>query len=352
MSKGMHCYELLLSGKVPEGGLPAIIVAYGDDDFLRKESVHRVMELAAVEQDEPKRFDGDECKWIDVHDELATLSLFATSERRIAIVTNGDELLKKWRPQLEKWCSAPAESSMLVMELPSFPPNTKLFKIVADKGWLIDCGLPMGGGRSKTVSMTEVQKWLQAWGKSRHGLKLTGPQAQQILTAVGTDSGILHQELAKLALYADDSGALTGDSIKQHVGSWRTRTMWEIADAVADGRIADALRDLERVFACGEAAAAVVPQIAWSLRRFGNAAHLILQSKRTGQNISPQAAISQSGFWGNDAKLADERLRRIGLKRASRIMAWLLELDLKIKGTHSTPQRAQFALEELCLRFA
>ena len=114
---------------------------------------------------------------------------------------------------------------------------------------------------------------------------------------------------------------------------------------------ADALRELERVFAGGEAAAAVVPQIAWSLRRFGNAAHLILQSKRTGQNLSAQSAISQSGFWGNDAKLADERLRRIGLKRASRITEWLLELDLKIKGSHSTPQRAQFALEELCLRF-
>jgi DNA polymerase III subunit delta len=351
MSKGTHCYELLLSAKLPEGGLPAVIVAYGDDDFLRKESVHQVLLLANVEQDEPKRYDGDECKWIDVHDELATMSLFATSERRIAVVSNADELLKKSRPQLEKWCSAPAESSMLIMELPTFPSNTKLFKLVADKGWLIDCGLPTGGGRSKTVSMAEVQKWLQAWGKSRHGLKLTGPQALQILTAVGTDSGILHQELAKLALYADESGALTGDSIKQHVGSWRTRTMWEIADAVADGRIADALRELERVFAGGEAAAAVVPQIAWSLRRFGNAAHLILQSKRTGQNLSAQAAISQSGFWGNDAKLADERLRRIGLKRASRITEWLLELDLKIKGTHSTPQRAQFALEELCLRF-
>ena len=352
MSKGTHCYELLLSPKLPEGGLPAVIVAYGDDDFLRKESVHQVLQLAKVDQDEPKRYDGDECKWIDVHDELATLSLFATSERRIAVVNNADELLKKSRPQLEKWCSSPAPSSMLIMELPTFPSNTKLFKIVADKGWLIDCGLPTGGGRSKSVSMAEVQKWLQAWGKSRHALKLTGPQALQILTAVGTDSGILHQELAKLALYADDAGTLTGDSIKQHVGSWRTRTMWEIADAVADGRIADALRELERVFAGGEAAAAVVPQIAWSLRRFGNAAHLLLQSKRMGQNLTTQAAISQSGFWGNDAKLADERLRRIGLKRASRITEWLLELDLKIKGSHSAPQRAQFALEELCLRFA
>ncbi len=133
MSKAIHCYELLLGGKLPTKGLPAVIFAFGDEEFLRKESIHQILNLASVEQDEPKRYDGEECKWIDVHDELATMSLFATSERRIAIVTNGDELLKKARPQLEKWCSAPADSSMLIMELPTFPANTKLYKIVAEK---------------------------------------------------------------------------------------------------------------------------------------------------------------------------------------------------------------------------
>jgi DNA polymerase III subunit delta len=351
MSKGIHCYDILLDGKLPTEQVPGVIVAHGDDDFLRKETVHEILRIAGVEQDEPKRFDGEDCKWVDVHDELATLSLFATSQRRIAIVINADELIKSVRPQLEKWCSAPAESSLLILDVPSFPSNTKLYKIVAEKGWCVECALPTGGGRSKTVSLPAVQKWIQAWGKSRHGLKLSAVQASQILEAVGTESGLLHQELAKLALYADDQGSLSAESIKQHVGSWRTRTMWEIADAVADGRIADALSELERVFAAGEHPAAVVPQIAWSLRRFGTAAQLLLQSKRTGQNMSIQSAISASGFWGNDAKLADARLRRIGLKRASQIPHWLLELDLKIKGSHSNPHRAQFALEELCLRF-
>ncbi len=352
MSKGTHCYEVLLEHRLPSEQLPGVIVAHGDDDFLRKETVHEVLRAAGVEQDEPKRFDGEQCKWLDVHDELATLSLFATSERRIAIVVNAEDLIKAVRPQLEKWCAAPASSSLLILDVPSFPANTKLYKIIADKGWCIDCALPTGGGRSKTVSIGAVQKWVQQWGASRHGLKLTAPQATQILEAVGTESGILHQELAKLALYADDHGKLSAEAIKQHVGSWRTRTMWEIADAVADGRIVYALGELERVFAAGEHPAAVVPQIAWSLRRFGTAAQLLMQSKRTGENLSMQAAISQSGFWGNDAKLADARLRRIGLRRASHILEWLLELDLKIKGSHSHPHRAQFALEELCLRFA
>lgn len=351
MSKGSHCYEVLLDGKLPSSNLPAVVALFGDDEFLRKETLHAILRLAKVDPDEPRKFDGEECKWLDVHDELATLSLFATSERRIAVVLNADDLLKSSRTQLEKWCAAPAESSLLILELASFPANTKLFKSVADKGWCIDCGLPTGGGRSKSVSLSDMQAWVQKWGARQHELKLTQQQAKQILDAVGTDSGILHQELAKLALYADAQGKLTDETIRQHVGSWRTRTMWEIADAVADGRIADALRDLEHVFATGEHPAAVVPQIAWSLRRFGNAAQLLIQAKRTGQSLTPQAAIAQSGFWGNDAKLADERLRRIGLRRASHILQWLLELDLKIKGSHSNPHRAQFALEELCMRF-
>ncbi|MCA9134673.1 MAG: hypothetical protein KDA45_16005, partial [Planctomycetales bacterium] len=197
----------------------------------------------------------------------------------------------------------------------------------------------------------ELKKWMVTWGRAKHGLQLTAAQATQILDAVGPDCGLLHQELAKLALYADDKGKLSEAQIRANVGSWRTRTMWEIADAVADGRVKDALAQLEKVFAAGEHPAAVIPQIAWSLRRFGNAAQLILQAKRCGQPLSAQAAIGQCGFWGADAKLAENRLRRIGLRRAAKILDWLLELDLKIKGSHSQPSRAVFALEELCMRF-
>lgn len=350
MSKVIHCYEILLEAKLP-GNPPGVIVAFGDDEFLRKETIHQLLSLAKIEADEPKKYDGEECKWLDVHDELATLSLFGDTGRRVAIVISGDGLVKGSRAQLEKWCGHPAPDSMLILELHSFPANTKLYKLVNEKGWCIDCGLPTGSARSKTVSQPAVQKWIQSWGQLKHGLKLTASQAAQVLEAVGTDSGILHQELAKLALYADDKGVLSSETIKQHVGSWRTRTMWDIADAVADGRIADALHELDRVFASGEHAAAVVPQIAWSLRRFGTAAQLIQQARRMGQNLPLTSAISKSGFWGNDAKLAEQRLRRIGLHRASHIVSWLLELDLKIKGSHSNPQRAQFALEELCLRF-
>jgi DNA polymerase-3 subunit delta len=350
MAIAQHCFEILL-GETLAGPLPGVIVAFGDDAFLRKETVTTLLARAGIDHEAPRLFDGDECQWIDVHDELATMSLFEADALRIAIVSNADRLVKEARPQLEKWFSHPAGNSLLILLVGTFPSNTKLYKLAEKVGWCITCALPTGGGRSKTPSLPELKKWMVAWGKSQHGLQLSTTQATQVLDAVGADCGLLHQELAKLALYADDKGKLTEAQIRANVGSWRTRTMWEIADAVVDGRVADALQQLEKVFAAGEHPAAVIPQISWSLRRFGNAAHLLLQAKRTGQTVSVQAAIAQCGFWGADAKLAEGRLRRLGLRRAAKLLDWLLELDLKLKGSHSQTDRAIFALEELCMRF-
>jgi DNA polymerase III subunit delta len=350
MANAKHCFEILL-GESLAGPLPGVIVAFGDDAFLRKETVTTLLARAGIDHEAPRLFDGDECQWIDLHDELATLSLFEADALRIAIVSNADRLVKEARPQLEKWFAHPAENSLLILQVGTFPSNTKLYKLAEKTGWCIACALPTGGGRSKTPSLPELKKWMVAWAKSQHGLQLTTTQATQVLDAVGTDCGLLHQELAKLALYADDKGKLSEEQIRANVGSWRTRTMWEIADAVVDGRVAEALQQLEKVFAAGEHPAAVIPQISWSLRRFGNAAHLLLQAKRTGQSVSVQAAIAQCGFWGADAKLAEGRLRRLGLRRAAKLLDWLLELDLKLKGSHSQTDRAIFALEELCMRF-
>ena len=350
MNPPLKCVDILLKDSLPANGqLPAVIVAVGDDRFLRQETVNAIVKLAGIDQENTRAYDGDECKWIDVHDELATFSLFETT-RRVCIVREGDALVKNSRSQLEKWCSSPAQDSLLLLLLNTFPATTKLYKILQQSGWHIDCSL--ASGKSKTASPADVRAWIQGWGAKRHQLKLTAAQSTLVLEAVGNDCGLLDNELAKLALYVEAGSKLSDDTIREHVGSWRTRTMWEIADAIADGRIADALDQLQHVFAAGEAPAAVVPQISWSLRRFGTAANLLLQAKRTGNNMPAKSAIGASGFWGRDIQLAEQRLRRMGLRRASSLLDWLLELDLKIKGSHSSPTRAIFALEELCLRLA
>ena len=345
----IHCFDVLLDGK--PGVLPAVVAAFGDDSFLRKETTSSLLQQIDTESEDARVFDGEECKWIDVHDELATFSLFGDAGLRIAVVKAADKLIKDSRPQLEKWCLKPAEGSLLILSVNTLAANTKLYKSIDKQGLCVGCSLPTTSARSKNPSLPKLKKWMEAWAKKKLGVQLTTQQAQLVLDAVGPDCGLIHQEMSKLSLYADDKGKLEDGQVREHVGSWRTRTTWEIADAIMDGHIADALLQLEKVFAAGEHPAAVVPQVAWSLRRFGKAAHLILQANRLGKSMSASAAVSQSGFWGEDAKRAEGRLRRLGLRRASGLLKGLLELDLQIKGSHSSPARAVAALEKFCLNF-
>ena len=49
---------------------------------------------------------------------------------------------------------------------------------------------------------------------------------------------------------------------------------------------------------------------------------------------------------------AEKQMIQIGRQRGGKLYQWLLEIDLALKGSHSTPDRARFKLEQLILRLA
>ena len=49
---------------------------------------------------------------------------------------------------------------------------------------------------------------------------------------------------------------------------------------------------------------------------------------------------------------AERQIKQLGRHRAVALYRWLLETDLALKGTHSAPHRARFALEKLILRLS
>jgi DNA polymerase III subunit delta len=351
MAQATHCFEILMADKLPRE-LPPVVVAYGEDAFLRRETVSRLLALAQIPVGDARVLDGEESAWRDVHDELATVSLFHPDERRVAVVRLADAFVKASRPQLEKWASAPVPTSLLLMELGSFPGNTKLAKIVQEKGWSIECSAPKTKGWGDPVDGKAVQGWIKAWAQRRHRLQLTQAQSATILDRVGPDFGILDQELAKAALYADAQGKLGEEQLNRAIGSWRMQTVWEIVAAAAEGRVAAAIEQLHKLFQAGESPMGIVPQMSWSLRRYGVATHLIAQSERSGRKPNIRDALQRAGFRSNELQEAETRLRRIGRQRGSQLLDWLLELDLKLKGSHSSESRSVFAVEEFVTRLA
>jgi DNA polymerase-3 subunit delta len=164
--------------------------------------------------------------------------------------------------------------------------------------------------------------------------------------------GLLDQELAKLAAIAGVDGTITTGLVHEAVGGWRARTAWEMLDAALAGDTRTALVQLDRLLIGGEAPIALLAQISGSLRRFAAAARLVEQGEKSRRPPSLRQALEEAGIKSFALGKAEQQLRKLGRTRANELYHWLLEADLALKGTSSSPVRSRLVLEELIVRLA
>jgi DNA polymerase-3 subunit delta len=287
-------------------------------------------------------FAGRESQLRDVLDALAMVSLFGAG-RRMAVVEEADPFVTQYRSELEDYITRPATGAVLVLEVKTWPSNTKLAKAVATSGLSIDCSSP---------SERQLKSWLIQRVKTLHGLRLEAAAADALFELVPPEIGILVQEVAKLALVAGENRPIDVDLVRKHVGGWRARTTWEMIDAAADGRAADALAQLDRVIASGEKPQVLLPQMASSLKRFATACNLIETAEADRRRLPIRDALSQAGVPPFKLTEAERQLKQIRRPRAKQLTQWLLAADLAMKGHNSSDERARIELERLIVRLA
>lgn len=355
-----HAFDFLdeFKSTSKDQSLPQFVTVYGDEPFLRQLVITSIRDWIIGEDDDEAPFaelDGKQTAWRDVADELSTVSLFG-GETRLVILENADEFVTKNRPQLEKLAEKSAGKGVLVLCVKTWPGNTRLAKRVAKTGLAVDCRPPQRTvGKRQQLDEARLSKWIVTWAKKRHKLKLNASLAAMIVDLIGPHLGLIDQELAKLALYADDKGAVTADIVADNVGGWRTKTTWELLDAATTGNASEALRQLDQLIRAGENPLAMFGAFSWSLRRFAAATRVIQREERQGRRPNLQAALLEAGFrkFPREAmKMAETSLRQMGRQRAGELYHWLLETDLRMKGSHSAPQRARYVIEMLLMRLA
>jgi|LakMenEpi03Aug12_release.lakeMendotaPanAssembly.Ray.scaffolds.fasta_scaffold26758_7 DNA polymerase-3 subunit delta len=345
--------EFLLGNKLPdtpegyespsEVVVPRVAFSIGPDEFLRREVIEHLLVLMKFDSLAVTRFDGEEVKWADIHDELATRSLFDTGGPKCAFVRKADDFISKNRDSIEHWIEKGPAGSILLLEVQSLPSNQKIYRSTQKYGWLI--------GQDKDPSDAYIRKWISGWGKRRHGLKLTADQVNLITDRIGFIGGLVECELAKLALFAGEGGEVSDQRVDELVGGWRTQTVWQLSDWIADGEIAKALGLVDKLVMAGQSPVGIAAQLSWSLRRFGMAAYAFEQAERV-QTGKPDFSrvLMDAGFRYGEVDKATRRLRRIGRTRAKKLLSWLVDLEGRLKGSHSQDDRARFALEEFILR--
>lgn len=321
--------------------VPALCVAFGDEDFLKRLVVAEIRKqvLGADGEFSFTRFDGRTAKPREVFDELSTLALFGG--RRLVAVSDADDFVSDNRPLLEDFAARPKPGGVLLLEVKSWPKTTRLYKALAAGGLQVEC---------KTPPPAALLKWVAAWARQRHQARLEQDASELLVEMAGTELGLLDQELAKLAVSAGPDGAITPDMVADLVGGWRARTVWDMLDAALAGNAARALGQLDRLLLSGEQPVGLLAQMAGSLRRFAAATRLIERAEAAGRRLSLGQALEGAGVNKFFVGRAEPQLRQLNRQRAGKLYRWLLEADLDLKGQSALSPRV--ILERLIVRMS
>ncbi len=371
MPDALPALDFLSRDKAPP--VPPVCVVFGEEPLLKSESLQRLRNSVLSTEDADLSytvFQGDELEPRELFDELATVSMFGGGKRMV-VVEDADKFVTNNRDLLEQYCDKPRQASVLVLEVASWPANTRLFKKLAQTGLQINCNLPKQRFNDQ-ADEDSVLHWLTSRAAT-HQARLDTGAGELLVEIVGPQLGRLDQELAKLSLLANETTAkVTADSkvaskpapakpslitrelVEQAVGGWRAKTAWVMIEAALEGNAREALVQLDRLLLAGEEPIALLAMMSGSLRRMAAATRIVQQAEAERRRPNLTQALQEAGVKNNKFVLdkTTGQLRQIGRRRAGKIYRWLLEADLALKSSHSSGDRARLVLEQLIVRLS
>jgi len=213
---------------MPGKPLP-VYALVGPDPFLQ------LLRLAEILRDHPKDAqridaDGERAELADVLDELRSFAMFGG--RKVVVVRDADAFLTRFREPLEEYVAAPSDNATLVLRLPSLPKTQRIAKAIDKVGRIENCDPPR-----------DLARWASDRARSAHKITLEPDAARLLVELVGEDLGRLDNELAKLAIDADETGGKVGpQKVADSVAFQREQEVKEMTVALATGEVTEALR--------------------------------------------------------------------------------------------------------------
>ncbi len=206
------------------------------------------------------------------------------------------------------------ETTLLVFTDDSLPPTNPLRQMVAATGEVREFPL---------LRERELGPWLQRRARAA-GLKLEPAAARLLVELIGRNTGVLASEVAKLKTYAGDD-AVSGEDVRALVAPAREANIFRLVDAVAEGRLTDALRALESLRNDGETPQRLIGMIARQFRMIVIAREVL---DGGGSPAQVREALNVQEFV---ARRASEQARRFSQASAAAAMQRLLRCEVAIQ---------------------
>lgn len=191
------------------------------DAFLLYDALARIKEWSGTDPFALEVIDlafADDCPTIaGIVDILCTVPFLAA--RKTVIIRNLQKLPKKEAKKLEDYFAQPSASTLLIMLHEGASP--KVFEPAVLKG-IRTIAL--------SVSDRDIPEWVKSQARSK-GITLGDRAVETLVTEVGTDLGLLHAEVEKLAM-AGLSGEVSEDVLKEIVYSGAEYGAFDLINAL------------------------------------------------------------------------------------------------------------------------
>jgi len=308
-----------------------VYVLYGTDEFLQAENRRSVISRI-VGSGDPQTcvasFDST-AELSDVLDELRTAPFLGS--RRAVVVTDADEFVSEYRGQLEKYLCSPSGTSSLVLSVSSWAKNTRLYRVVAKIGEVIECNGP---------DPKDAIRYLREL-TARRGKKIDPQAVGLMLQWCGDDVGTLDSEIEKLSLYIGERKEITPEDVSRLVTATAGPKAFALTNAITAADTSAALEALSGSITRRGEEFKVLGMIAWHLRR----AMRVHQEMARGA-AGEEACRSARVFGGQREFL--QMIRRRPLRQLRDDFQRLLATDLAMKTGTEPIAAMQQLIVNLC----
>jgi len=304
---------------------------HGDDEFRKAEAARALVDSHLDPSLRDFNFDVLRGSEVDV-DHLA--SVLATPP-----------MMSEWRVVLlketEGLAGSPRARDVLLATLQSPPPGLALIMVatVPDRSrarFYKDLETHAHVQHFGAVSPNDVPGWLMSRAGEDHGFTLAEDAARALAAAVGTDLGVLSQELEKLSTLVGQGGCITREVVEAAGIQLPKQDRWQWFDQVGERRFAEALASLGTLFAQSESGVGLVAGLGTHLLRLAVASQggvgALESVLERHQRWMASRLLPQARRWRSDElddALAgllrtDRLLKSSGLSEHALLEEWLL----------------------------
>jgi DNA polymerase-3 subunit delta len=252
-----------LRAELARGTLRPVYLLIGEEALSRDDALAALREavLAGGPADfNLDRLEGESATPAELIDAVRTLPVMA--QRRLVLLREPEAPRAAGRGLPDALAALVAEaggqaSTVLVVIAAKADRRTRWVKAIGDAA-CVRCEPPRG--RRELVAFVAAEA-------ERQGLRLERGVAERLGERIGPLPLLLRQELVKLALLAGEKRKLTLEHVSVGAIDVAEEPVWELTDAIGDGRGAEALELLARLARGGAAPPLVLASLAGHFRR-------------------------------------------------------------------------------------